>query len=107
MTNITDLPAPVVDVISDGSLAVDAGVVIAPLMILGAILKHAFPAFPNRLIPAVTLVAGVPLFMFKSGDVSMNGFVTALLVSITAVGVHSGIKNTFNMDAPAITTPKA
>lgn len=74
--------------------AQDAGIIIAPLLVLGAILKNAFPNFPNRFIPLVTLVAGTVGFVLKSGDHTWNGIFNAMLVAAAATGIHSGIKNT-------------
>lgn len=75
------------------NLLVDAGTIIVPLLIVGAILKHAIPQLPNRLIPAIVMVMGTGAYVVRTGDVSLNGFVTALMVSASAVGIHSGIKN--------------
>jgi hypothetical protein len=76
----------------------DIGLVIGPLMILGAILKNAFPSFPNRFIPLLTLVVGVPLYVGVSTDFAAatgQTWITAFLVALSATGIHSGLKNTF------------
>jgi hypothetical protein len=73
----------------------DAGVIILPLLIVGLILKNAFPAFPNRFIPLLTLIAGTGGFVLKTGNTSANGIFTAFLVAASATGIHSGFKNTF------------
>lgn len=69
------------------------GTIIGVLLVVGAIFKHAFPKFPNRFIPLLTLVLGVPLFVVQTGDTSANGWLTALLVAATATGTHSTVKN--------------
>lgn len=83
----------------------DAAVIVPALMVLGATLKHAFPNFPNRFIPLMTLLLGVPAFAIKSGDFTASGWITAFLVSITATGAHSTIKNTL-LGSAADTTVK-
>lgn len=83
------------------SIVFDASVIIGPLMVAAYILKHAFPAFPNRFIPLLTWVGGITGYLIKSGDTSANGIFTAVLVAATATGIHSGIKNTFQKREPA------
>lgn len=71
-----------------------AGKIIPPLLMLGWLLKNAFPKFPNRFIPLLTWLLAVPAFVVFSGDASAKGLVTAAMVALTATGIHSGIKNT-------------
>lgn len=85
---------------NETQIAVDAAVVVAPLMIVGAILKNAFKKFPNRMIPLVILLLGMPAYMAKSGAAwdNASAWVTAFLCVATAVGVHSGIKNSLEKE---------
>ena len=65
------------------------------LIILGAILKNAFPAFPNRYIPACTWLAGMIVYQTVSnGWADPKQWVVALLTAATATGTHSAFKNT-------------
>lgn len=76
----------------------DAGAVVAGLMLVGAILKHAVPQLPNRWIPLITMVLGVPAYVAVSTgfeSATVQTWITAVLVSATATGAHSGLKNTF------------
>lgn len=71
------------------------GSVVAGLMLVGAILKHAFPAFPNRLIPLATLLLGIVSYLTLTGGwTSGPQWIAAVIAAATATGAHSGIKNT-------------
>ena len=70
------------------------GSTVAALLIVGAILKNALPQFPNRLIPLVILVLGVLSYLaLTHGWDDSAQWVTAVVAAATAVGAHSGIKN--------------
>src|SRR5512136_1364919 len=71
------------------------GETIAALLIVGAIFKNAFPAFPNRFIPLLTWTLGVVAYLtLTSGWNDPKAWVAAVIAAATATGVHSGIKNT-------------
>jgi hypothetical protein len=87
-------------------LATQAGVIIVGLLTAGAVLKTALPKFPNRLIPAVTLVLGTAAMIIVTGDHTASGLVNAFLVATSATGIHSGIKNTFEKSEEASASKK-
>lgn len=68
----------------------------AGVFILSALLKNAWDAFPNRLIPITNLVLGVPSYIvLLNGNVwSLQKVMEAIFIVAAAVGVHSGLKNT-------------
>lgn len=77
------------------------GGTIAALLVVGTILKNAFPAFPNRLIPLVTWVLGVLAYLALSkGWGDPQQWIAAVVAAATATGVHSGIKNTMGDGKP-------
>ncbi len=77
-----------------------AGVILA-LSIVGALLKNAWPTFPNRLIPLVTWTLGTAGYLAMTGGWSNpKQWLAAIVASATATGTHSGIKNTFQKDEP-------
>jgi hypothetical protein len=70
------------------------GGIVGALMIVGAVLKNAVPEFPNRLIPLVILILGVASYLALTHGWSDEGqWVAAVVAAATAVGAHSGIKN--------------
>src|SRR5690242_20151075 len=72
------------------------GEVIAVLLVLGAILKNAFPAFPNRFIPVVTWIVGVFAYqIIAKGWSDPQQWLAAVMAAASATGIHSGVKNTF------------
>lgn len=74
------------------------GVVVA-LLIVGSILKNAFPNLPNRIIPLITWVLGVVAYLSLSGGwTNSQAWIAAIVASATATGTHSGIKNTFQKE---------
>lgn len=93
---------------NEQNLLVDAGAIISALLIVGGIMKHGFPKIPNRIIPVTTLVLGTIAYMAKTGTwTDMNAWVQSVMVSASAVGIHSGIKNTFSKNGDAPPTPPA
>ncbi|MCX7915076.1 MAG: hypothetical protein N3A53_02070 [Verrucomicrobiae bacterium] len=71
------------------------GGVIAALIILGAILKNAFPAFPNRFIPLTTWLLGVIAYQtLTNGWGDGASWLAAIITAATATGTHSAFKNT-------------
>lgn len=87
------------------NLLVDAGSIVVPLLVVGAILKKAFPKFPNQMIPLVTLVGGMAAYVAKTGGATLNDWVQALLISATATGIHSGVKNVFEKNSGGASPP--
>ena len=76
------------------------GVVVA-LLTVGALLKNAFPAFPNRLIPFLTWLLGVAAYLALSkGWSEPSQWIAAVVTAATATGIHSGIKNTVQKEEP-------
>lgn len=76
------------------SLTEFGGVIVA-LLVVGAILKNAFPSFPNRIIPLITLFGGVLAYQATSnGWTDPKQWIAAIVAAATATGIHSGIKNT-------------
>lgn len=71
----------------------DGALIIGAMLTFGAMLKHAFPSFPNRLIPLFTLLGGAAGYAAKTGDWSSSGLTTAFLVAVAATGTHSTLKN--------------
>lgn len=67
---------------------------IAALLVVGAILKNAFPNFPNRFIPLLTWILGTVAVCSQTGQWNFNGVLSAFLLAASATGIHSGIKNT-------------
>lgn len=75
------------------NLAEFGGVIVA-LLTVGAILKNAFPTFPNRLIPLLTWCLGVVAYLsLVGGWGDTKQWIAAVVAAATATGVHSGIKN--------------
>jgi len=71
------------------------GGVIVGLLTVGALLKNAFPKFPNRLIPLLTWVLGVVGYQaLVTGWTDPKQWLAAVIAAATATGIHSGIKNT-------------
>lgn len=71
------------------------GSVVAALMLVGGILKNALPKFPNRMIPLVILVLGVVAYLtLTAGWGDPIQWIAAIVAAATAVGAHSGVKNT-------------
>lgn len=69
---------------------------VAGAMMVGFILKHAFPQFPNRMIPLVTLVLSTLGYLAMTDGWSQpQQWFAALIAAATATGTHSGLKNTF------------
>lgn len=68
---------------------------VAALMAVGAILKHAIPKLPNRFIPLILLVLGVPSYVVMVGGNSWTAQNLIMGVGLVAIsiGIHSGIKN--------------
>jgi hypothetical protein len=66
-------------------------------MALGAVLKNALPNFPNRLIPVVILLLGMAAYLtLTAGWGEPQQWVAAVVAAATAVGTHSGLKNTLD-----------
>jgi hypothetical protein len=77
------------------------GGVIVALLTVGALLKNAFPAFPNRLIPLVTWVLGVAAYQsLTAGWPDPRQWVAAVVAAATATGIHSGLKNSVEKTEP-------
>jgi len=77
------------------------GGVIVALLTVGAILKNAFPKFPNRLIPLLTWVLGVTGYQALVGGWSdPKQWIAAVVAAATATGIHSGLKNTLQSEPP-------
>lgn len=75
------------------------GSVIMALLLVGGILKNAFPSFPNRVIPLITWLLGVVAYLAISKGWSDPGqWIAAIVAAATATGTHSGIKNTLGND---------
>lgn len=75
------------------------GSVIMALLLVGGILKNAFPSFPNRLIPLITWLLGVVAYLAISKGWSDPGqWIAAIVAAATATGTHSGIKNSLGPD---------
>lgn len=86
--------------VNGGSISINLaefGSVAGVLLVLGAVLKNAFPNFPNRFIPLLTWIVGVLAYLALSGAWSdPKQWIAAILASATATGIHSGVKNTFS-----------
>lgn len=83
----------------------DVGAILAAILAVGAILKHAFPKFQNRFIPLVTLVGGTLGFAAKINDWTARGLFTAFLVAASGTGIHSGVKNMLGKKTSPPVTP--
>jgi hypothetical protein len=82
------------------------GGTIAGLLVVGAILKNAFPAFPNRLIPLVTWVLGLAAYLaMTKGWADPQQWVAGVITAATATGLHSGVKNTVQSEAAGDESP--
>lgn len=80
------------------------GGVIAGLIIVGSILKNAFPNFPNRFIPLTTWLLGVIAYMtITKGWADGQNWIAAIITAATATGTHSAIKN--SLEPKPDTTP--
>jgi multisubunit Na+/H+ antiporter MnhE subunit len=60
---------------------------------VAGILKNAWEAFPNRLIPLVTWVLSATAYVLVTKDFTGAGLVEGILTAAMATGVHSGLKN--------------
>lgn len=81
------------------------GAIVGALVIIGAILKNAIPAFPNRFIPLLTLILGVAAYLSMSGGWNdPKQWVAAFMAAATATGTHSTVKNTFQSREENTTT---
>ncbi len=77
------------------------GSVILALLTVGAILRYAFPTFPNRFIPAITWGFGVLAYLtLTSGWTDSKQWLAAVVAAATATGTHSAIKNTVQKPEP-------
>jgi hypothetical protein len=76
----------------------DATIIMGALLAVGAVLKHAIPAFPNRFIPLVTLLAGTAAMLWWVGCCDKHAILNAVLVSLAATGLHSTTKNLTGKD---------
>jgi len=87
----------------DQELLVKAGVIVGALIAFGTYLKQGVPSLPNRAIPLMIALIGTGLTIWWSGNHTAAGIITAFSVSMTAIGIHSGVKNTFEdrPEAPA------
>lgn len=75
------------------NLAEFGGVIVA-LLTVGALLKNAFPNFPNRLIPLLTWALGLLAYLaLSNGWADSKQWIAAVVAAATATGMHSGIKN--------------
>lgn len=82
------------------------GSVIVGLLVVGSILKNAFPSFPNRLVPLVTWTLGIVAYLILSkGWSDAEQWLAAVLASASATGIHSGIKNTIQARSEEPPTP--
>lgn len=82
----------------------DFGGTIAGLLVVGGILKNAFPNFPNRLIPLVTWVLGVAAYLAMSkGWGDPQQWMAGIITAASATGLHSATKNTMQSDEPPAT----
>lgn len=82
----------------------EVGVVITGLLLVGGLLKNAFPSFPNRFIPLLTWILGVPSFLALSAAGAWTdpaAWTNAALLCASATGIHSGLKNSLVGDVPA------
>ena len=71
------------------------GGVIVALLTVGAILKNAFPAFPNRFIPVLTWVMGVAAYLTLTGGwTDSKQWLAAIVAAATATGTHSAMQHT-------------
>lgn len=87
------------------NLAEFGGVILA-LLSVGALLKHAFPNFPNRLIPLFTWVLGVVAYLaISKGWADAGQWIAAVVAAATATGAHSGVKNTMPEKGENIAPP--
>ena len=72
------------------------GGILAGLWVVGAILKNAFPSLPNRIIPLIIFGLGTVAYVASlSAWTDSKAWIAGLVASATAVGAHSGIKNSF------------
>jgi hypothetical protein len=82
------------------------GGVIAALLIVGSILKNAFPNMPNRIIPLITWGLGVASYLvLTNGWQQPAQWIAAVVAAATATGTHSGIKNSFQTPNTKDQTP--
>lgn len=78
------------------------GSIVGGLLVVGGILKHAFPGFPNRFIPLTTWLLGVIAYMVLSkGWTEPAQWLAAIMAAASATGVHSTLKNTLSGSDPA------
>lgn len=84
------------------------GGIMAAVMAVAALLKHAWPAFPNRAIPLTCLGLGVPSYIVFMAGNSWTGtnIMTAVAAVALAIGAHSGLKSTGELFG-IITPPNA
>jgi hypothetical protein len=79
----------------------DFAAVVAGLLVVGGILKNAFPSFPNRFIPLVTWVLGVVAYLvITNGWNQPAQWLAAVITSATATGTYSAVKNTVQPSTP-------
>ena len=87
------------------NLAEFGGVIVA-LLVVGSILKNAFPNLPNRIIPLITWTLGLVAYLAMThGWRDPNQWIAAIVASATATGTHSGIKNSFQTPNTKEETP--
>lgn len=69
------------------------GVVVA-LLTVGALLKHAWPKFPSEKIPLVTFILGTLAYVaLTHGWSNVEQWIAGVVASVTATGIHSGLKH--------------
>ena len=71
--------------------------IIAPILvgctILGFTLKHAIPAFPNRLIPLMSLVIGVLISMWYHKGICFDYFLQGAVSGVASTGCYELVRN--------------
>lgn len=78
------------------------GGTILGILTVGAFLKNAFPAFPNRFIPLLTWAMGALAYLtLSNGWTDPKQYLAAIITAATATGLHSGVKNTVGDAKPA------
>lgn len=75
--------------------------VVGGIIVAIEVVKRAFPAFPARLVPLLTLVLAVPAYLtLVGGWDNPQQYIAAFVASVTATGTYSGIRATVTPDQP-------
>lgn len=70
--------------------------IVGAMVMLGGVMKHAFPNVPNRLIPILLLVMGTGATVVMAEAITPRVFILSFVAVTTAIGTHQLVTQTAN-----------